>query len=41
MIFMEIDEFSGKSQGIEEFPKNFDGLNTGEIRLKVHKNLNS
>ena len=25
MIFMEIREFSGKSYGIQEFPKNFDG----------------
>ena len=36
MIFMEIGEFSAKSQGIQEFSKNFDGLNTGEIQLKVY-----
>ena len=41
MNFMEMSEFSGKSQGIQEFSKNFDGLNTGEIRLKVYENYNS
>ena len=37
MIFMEIREFSGKSYGIQEFSKNLDDLNAGEIWLKVHE----
>ena len=37
MIFMEMSEFSGKSQGIQEFSKNFDDLNAGEIQLEVHE----